>query len=153
METLYGPSLHALDPGSPHPVRPLLFKLYRREVSNSIRRNVVLRIADLIQQLLRHSCHIHAAASAGMLCNNKRAIVLSFDDWITNVGKVGNALPIRLAIAARALRATLNHMSRNRSCGNAVPVVGLPAKLAHHWAKRQRSVIAASRNYNSRAAT
>src|SRR5580765_3745257 len=124
----------------------LLFKLYRCEVGNSIRSYVVSRIADLIQQLLGHSSHIHAAASAGMLGNNKRAIVLSFDDWITNVGKVGNALPIRLAVPARALRATLNHMPRNGACGNVVPVIGFPAELAHHRAKRQRSVIAAASN-------
>src|SRR5207237_1972763 len=96
--------------------------------------------------------HVYATASPWVFSYGECASRLGFDDRVTNASKVRGLLPIRLAVAARALRAAFNHVTRNRACGNAVPIVGLPAELSHHRAQRQRSVIAAARNYNPRAA-
>src|SRR5437016_14016679 len=86
-----------------------------------------------------------------MFSDYERAVRLGFDDGITDAHIVGHGFPIHLAIAARALRATLNGVSGDDPGRKPVPIICLPSKLAHHRTKRQRSIITASGNYDGGA--
>ncbi len=53
-------------------------------------------------------------------------------------------MPFILAIAARALRAAFDYVSRNRSRGQFVPIIACPAELMNHRPKCQTRISSAS---------
>ena len=63
-----------------------------------------------------------------------------FDDWIPDVGQVGNAFPILEAVAPTALRPALDDVAGDRTGGNAVPRVRCPSERVHQRSEREARV-------------
>ena len=103
-------------------------------------RDVRVRVAHLVDELLRHRRHRDPAAGVGMLVDHERSVVVAFDDRIADVGEIGNRLPVVEAVAARALRAALDDVAGDDAGGEAVPVVGLPAELVAERRHRERRI-------------
>src|SRR5262245_56304843 len=114
--------------------------MYRREIRNAIRRDVLARIAHFIDQLFLDPRNNDPTARALMLSDDKRSVRRRLDDRKTDIGKIRNAAPLKLAVAARRLRATLDDVTGDRARGEPVPIVSGPAELVNHWREREAGV-------------
>src|SRR5205085_5160961 len=130
----------AFDPRKAHAVGAGLFEPDRREVGDAIGRDVLARVAHLVKQLLFDRRDGDAPAGAFVLGYHEGAVGLRLDDRVTDVGEVGNGLPVDQAIAAGTLRAALDRVPGNRPCGQQVPGVGGPFEFVNHWPERQPRV-------------
>ena len=101
------------------------------EIRYTVRCDVLTRIAHLIDQLFLDTRNHDPPARAFVFGDNKSPVGRRFDDGETHVGKVRNAAPLKLAIAARRLGAALDNVPRNGSRGEPVPVVLGPVKLVN----------------------
>ncbi len=61
-----------------------------------------------------------------MFGDNKSAVGRGFNDRETDVGEVGNAAPLVLAVAAGTLRAALNDVPGDCAGSDLVPIVRQP---------------------------
>ena len=136
----------AFDAGDSHPVLARLCELNRREVGDTIGRDVLVRIAHFVYELLRDRGNVDPAARGGMLDEIERAIGSRFDDGITDVGHVRDALPVLEAVAAAALRAAFDDVSRDRPRCNTIPCVRRPPKGVHQRSQREPGVSHAPRD-------
>ena len=87
------------------------------EIRDAIGRDVATRVAKLIEKLLFHGVRMDAAAGARMFGDDEAAVGIGFDDWIADIGEIGNVQPIHLAVAARTLRAAFDDVSRDSAGG------------------------------------
>ncbi len=78
---------------------------------------------------------------------------MGLNDRITNAGKIRNALPIHLAVAAGALGAALHGVSGDGARGKLVPIVACPAELMQDWPKNQPGIGAAAGDHDLCALT
>ena len=91
-----------------------------------------MRITHFINQLLFDRRNIDAAAGSFMLGDYKGSVRRRFGDRKSDVSKVGNGLPLILAVAAGALRAAFDNVTCDRSGSKFVPIISSPAELMHH---------------------
>ena len=124
----------------------------RREVGDDVGRDVRVRIAHLVHELLGHRRDRDPAAGVRMLVDDERAVGVAFDDRIADVREVGNVLPIVEAVAARALRAAFDDVAGDDSRGESIPVVAGPAELVAQRRHRERGVGRAAGDDDVRAA-
>ena len=59
----------------------------------------------------------HPPAGAAVLGYGERAVFARFNNWVTDVPKIGDRLPIDLTIAAGALGSTFDDMARDGARG------------------------------------
>ncbi len=134
-----------------HPIRPHVFEPNGGEIGHAIRCIVVLRIAELVEQLLLDDIGMHAAAGSRMLGDDERTVGLGFHDGVSDIRQVRNILPIDLRVAAGRLRAALDDVAGNSSRGKLVPIPLAPAEPMDHRGKRQRCIGAAPGDHHLRA--
>src|SRR2546423_1819799 len=87
-----------------------------------------------------------------MLRDLERPVRTRFDDRVPHVGEVGNALPVDEAVAAAALGAALDRVTRHGAGGEQVPGIGTPVEGVDHRREREAGVGDAARDDDVRAA-
>src|SRR5471030_2288564 len=110
-----------------HTVRTRIFQVNAGEIGDAIGRDVILRIAQLVEQLFLDAVGVDAASRGGVFGDAETAVGFGLDDGVADVRHVGDGLPIHLAVAAGALRAALDDVAGDGSSGQFIVVVGLPA--------------------------
>ena len=105
----------AFDAEDANPIAALVFQPNGREIRDAIRRDVLVRIAHLINQLFLDRRNDDPAAGAFMFCDHECAVRRRFDDRKSDVRQIGNAAPLVLAISAGALRAAFDDVTGDRA--------------------------------------
>src|SRR5262245_62322126 len=90
------------------------FKLNRGEVRDAIRRDVFVRIAHLVHQLLFDRRNVDPATGSFVLANDKGAVSRSLNDWKADVSQVRDRSPIVLTIAGGGLNDALDDVTGAR---------------------------------------
>ncbi len=119
------------------------------KIGVDVGRQVVGRIADLVDELLGHGLHRHAAPAARGLGDREAAVVADFGDRIPHVGQADFGPPGGKH-AARALGAALDQMPCHRGRREPVPVAPVPAEFVDCRPQRERSVGNATGNHDPR---
>src|SRR6185369_10239654 len=125
-----------LDTVNANTIPALILQMDRCEISDAIRRDVLVRIAHLVDQLLLNGRDDYPTTRALVFGDHERSIRRSFDDRETDVSKIRDTAPLVLAIATRSLRSAFDDVTSNRAGSEMVPIVMGPAKLVNH--RRQR---------------
>jgi hypothetical protein len=120
------------------------------KVRRDVRQQIVCGVADLIQDLLRDARGCEDAAGVLRLRDGQGAVGGALGDGITDVVPAGNGLPVGKE-TSRYLRAALQQVAGETSCGEPVIVVLGPAELVHQNAERQGTVHAATGDDDVRA--
>src|SRR5208337_4807274 len=126
----------AVNAGDANTVFAGVLQMDGSEIRHAVGSDVVLRIAEFIEQLLLYGVGGNAAASAGVLGDGERSVRLGLDDRIADVGHIRNILPVDLAIPAGALGSALDDMARDGAGGQLVPLVVLPFEAVYHGRQR-----------------
>src|SRR6185312_12095311 len=142
----------ALDSEYANAIRSRVFDADRGEIGNHVRRDVAVRVAHFLNELLRYSLHRHAATGVGMLGDDKAAILVRVCDRITDVGEIGNVAPVVLAVAAGALRTALEYVTGDDPGSKPVVIGVVPAVLEPDGRHRESRIGRASRNDDLRLA-
>jgi hypothetical protein len=140
----------ATNGADPHTIRPSIRQTNAGKIGHAIRRDVVPRIAQLVEQLLFHRIDHHSPARTSMLGHHEAAVGLGLHNRIPNICHVRNALPIHLAVAARTLCAALDDMSRDRSGRQLVELFRSPTVAVDHRRERQRRIRRSARDHHVR---
>ena len=119
-----------------------LFHPYLAEVAGHIRQQVSARIADLVEQLFAHRRATHQAASAWHLADGEAAVGLDLRDRITDMGPVGNALPVGEQ-SARGLTTALENVADQTAASELIVLVHRPAKVVDQRTQGHGTVDAA----------
>ena len=93
----------------------------RREVGDDVGRDVRVRIAHLVHELLGDRRHGDAPAGARMLVTTNEPSARAFDDRVADVREIGNVAPVVQAVAAGALRAALDDVAGDDARGERDP--------------------------------
>src|SRR6185369_7642291 len=141
----------SLDTKHAHAIATIVFQMDRREISDAIRCEVLVRIAHFVNQLLFDTRNDDPATSALVLRDHKRPIRRRFNNRKSDVSKVWNAAPLVLAVTTRGLCATLDDVTRDRSRRKTIPIVVCPAKLMNQRRERQTSICRSTRDNDLRA--
>jgi ribosomal protein L34E len=72
--------------------------------------------------------------------HHKRPVGCCLDDWITDIGQIGNGAPVIQTISSRALRAALDDVPCDDTRRQLIPVRRAPPELVAKWRHRQRRV-------------
>ena len=115
-------------------------------------RDVRVRIAHLVDELLGDRRHRDPPAGVRVLGDDERAVGACFDDGIADVGEIGNRSPVVQTVAARALRAALDDVPGDDAGGELIPARRAPAELVAKRRHRERGVGRAAGDDDVRAA-
>src|SRR5436190_15817882 len=107
----------------------------RGEIGHTIRGNIFVRVAHLIDKLLFYARDGDSPARSGMFCDNKGAVRLGLYNRIANIPKIWNRLPIDLTVSSRALRPAFNGMPRDCSGSESVPIISWPPEFVEYRSK------------------
>ena len=100
-----------------HAVLAYLLEPDGREVGHAVGGDVFTRVAHFVHQLLADAGHGDATARARVLRHVEAAVGIRFHDRVSDVGEVGDALPVHEAVSSAALRAAFDRVSRHRAGG------------------------------------
>src|SRR6476646_9737408 len=92
-----------------------LLKMDAGKIGDDIRRDVLMRIAHFVEQLLLDRLNAYATAGAFMLGDNKSAVRRSLDDRKADIRHIGNVRPIVLTVTARGLCTAFNDVTGDRA--------------------------------------
>src|SRR5258707_6600191 len=106
----------------------------------AIRRDVAMRVAELVEKLLLYGIQRHAAAGRWVLGYDEAAIRFRLHDRVSDVGHVWNRLPVDLAVAAGTLRAALDDVAGDCAGRELVVFFRGPAEAMDHRRQRERGV-------------
>jgi len=141
----------ASDAADAHPVGADLFQLHGAEVAADVGHEVGLRIAHLVDQLLRDRPARDQSAGAGSLGDHEGPVRTALGDRVADAVPCGYGAPVGEGAAAH-LRAALQQVPRERAGSEQVVGIGRPAELVDQRAQHQRAVDHAPGDHDLRAA-
>src|ERR1700752_2905051 len=121
----------SLDAEDANTIPPPIPELNRREISNAVRRDVLVRITHLVNELLLYRRNDDPAAGSFMFGDDKTSVRRRLHNREANIGKIWNPAPLVLAVSARRLRTALDDVTGNRSCCKTIPVVAGPPEFVN----------------------
>src|SRR5438094_737897 len=128
----------AAGPADRDPVPPRVDHLEAAEIRAHVRGQVARGIADLVEKLLGHGGARDPAARTWVLGHHEAAVGPHLRGRIADIER--RHLPPVGQVAARRLRAALEHVPGDRPRGEPVPVVPPPAELEHERPEREGRV-------------
>ena len=82
--------------------------------------------------------------------DDESAVGFGFENRIADTGEIGDALPVRLAIAAGALGSAFDGVARDRARREQIPIVHGPTELVNLGGHRHRRIRATPRDHDLR---
>ena len=134
------------DPADKDAIRAVVFQLNSGEISHAVRRQVAPGVTQLVEQLLLDDGAVHAASRVFMLGDMKGAVRTGLDNGKTDIGEIGNGLPINLAISSRGLRPAFNDVAGDGPGRQPVGIIRAPAEFVHHGSQSQSRIGRTSRD-------